>query len=479
MIEPAHPYIPNSAPRARQSMLDALGISSPDELFDSIPSHLRLSGPLEIPARKSEQAIRATLQALMGRNRGCDDTVSFLGGGCWHHDVPAVCDEINQRAEFMTSYVGQLYTDHGKLQALFEYQSLIGELVDLDVVSLPTYDWASAASTAILMASRMTSRREVVVASAIGPERLGIIRGYCEPHVRVAALPYDPDDGRINLAACDAALSRQTACVYSENPSYLGVIDDRMAALSDRVHALGGLHVVGVDPISLGVLQPPPAYGADIVCGDLQPLGMHMHYGGGLAGFIATPDEERYVNEFPANVLGLTTTSHEGERGFGYVRPGRTIFSKREDGKEFTGTTTGLWAITAGVYLSLLGSQGMHDIGKGILQRSQYAADRIDAIPGVCAPALSGPFFKEFVVRFAADGPSVAAINHALLERGFFGGHSLATAFPELPGSALYCVTELHTMEMIDRFADGLEDVLGNLRAASATPPTSLTGEMS
>jgi glycine dehydrogenase subunit 1 len=337
---------------------------------------------------------------------------------------------------------------------------MVGELVGLDGVGLPTYDWAGAAATAIRMCSRITGRATALVARSAGPERLRVIRNYCRPDITIEVLPFDYADGGLDIDACRATLSNETAALYVENPSYLGTVDARIREAAELVHSAGGLVVVGVDPISLGVMAPPPSYGADIVCGDLQPLGMHMSFGGGLAGFIATPDEERFVAEHPGILMGLTSTSVEGEYGFGYVRPDRTVYAKREHGNEFTGTTTGLWAITAAVYLALVGPQGLHDVGASILQRAHYAAGRIGELPGVTAPALGQPFFKEFVVNLDERGLSVADVNRALHGRGFYGGHPLRTEFPELGESALYCVTEVHTKQSIDSFVDALHDVL-------------------
>jgi glycine dehydrogenase subunit 1 len=220
-------------------------------------------------------------------------------------------------------------------------------------------------------------------------------------------------------------------------------------------HAVGALCVVGADPSSLGVLKPPADYGADIVCGDIQCLGVHMQCGGGHGGFIATRDEAEFVKQFPSRLFGIAPTSVSGEYGFGDVAYERTSFAKREKGVEFVGTAAAMWGITAGVYLSLMGPAGMKELGEGILYRSRYAAERIAQIPGVKSPRLSAPFFKEFVVNFSKPADK---INERLLAAGIFGGKSLKRDFPELGDSALYCVTEVHTKEDIDRLAGTLQE---------------------
>lgn len=218
--------------------------------------------------------------------------------------------------------------------------------------------------------------------------------------------------------------------------------------------------MVGADPISLGVLTPPSQYGADIVCGDIQPLGMHMQFGGGQAGYIATRDEERFVMEFPSRLFGIESTSEPGEYGFGDVTFDRTSFAERETSKEFIGTATALWGITAGVYLALAGPQGMRDVGQTILQNSLYARKRISGLGGVKLLFPQGHFFKEFVVDFGRSGKSVKEINEYLLNQGIFGGLDISASFPELGSIALVCVTEVHKKEDIDTLVEALADAL-------------------
>jgi glycine dehydrogenase subunit 1 len=215
-----------------------------------------------------------------------------------------------------------------------------------------------------------------------------------------------------------------------------------------------------VDPISLGVLNPPVEYGADIVCGDIQPLGIHMLYGGGHGGFIATKDDERYVMQFPSRLFGIAPTVVDGEYGFGDVAYERTSFALREEGKEWVGTAAALWGITAGVYLALMGPQGMVEIGERIMQRTRFAMTRLVAIPGLHLPFEGSHHFKEFVVNFDATGRKVADINQSLLKKGIFGGKDLSLEFPQLGQSALFCVTEIHSQADIDRLVSTLQEVL-------------------
>lgn len=452
----AHPYIPNSAPAIKQAMLEAVGAADVNELYASIPERLRFPRLLDLPpALESEVALRRELEGLLGRNTSTREALSFLGGGCWDHYVPAVVDEIVNRAEFVTAYYGETYTDHGKLQAFFEYASLIGELVELDAVSQPTYDWATAAASAIAMAGRVTGRSRALVPASMGPERRRVVEGVCAPRMQVDVVPYDTATGQLDRAALAAALRDDVACVYVENPSFLGVLEAEAPAIMEAARTAGALGIVGVDPITLGVLEAPSRYGADIVCGELQPLGVHQHFGGGVAGFIATPDEERFVAEYPTFLIGLDRTE-QGEWGFGEVAWERTSYVQRGDAKDFAGTTHGLWAIAVAAYLSLLGPHGLAELGEGLLQRTRYATQRLAEVAGLRVPRLAGASFKEVVVGFDDTGWRVADVNATLRRQGIFGGLDLSRDFPELGQSALYSFTEQHTQADIDRLVDAL-----------------------
>ncbi len=456
-----YPYIPNSEPAVKRQMLEEIGATSIEELYEDIPDALRLKRRMDLPEPLlSECDLRRHVEELLSRNTTCKEYLNFLGAGCYQHYVPAVCDEINGRSEFLTAYAGEPYDDHGRFQALFEYTSMMGELLEMDVVNVPTYDGFQAAATSIRMACRMTGRSEALVCGAVSPDKLSMITHYCQPDVTVRRVGFERTTGQVDLGALEAALSARTAAVYFENPSYLGVIQAHGAEIARLAHEHGAECVVSVDPISLGVLAPPAAYGADIVCGDIQPLGMHMQFGGGHAGFIATRDEERYVMEYPSRLFGITPTCVPGEYGFGDVAYERTSFAVREQGKEWVGTAAALWGITAGVYLALMGPQGMAEIGEGIMQRSHYAAMRLATIDGVTSPLFTGPFFKEFVVNFDAAGKTVAEINRALLAQGIFGGKDLSREFPELGSSALYCFTEVHRQADIDRLVAAVKEAV-------------------
>jgi glycine dehydrogenase subunit 1 len=457
-----HPYIPNAVPAVKAEMLAAIGARSIAELYGDIPESLRYRGTMKIPeAIDSELLLRRHVEGILAANTSCDEATSFLGGGCYNHYVPVICDEIGRRSEFITAYTGRAYEDFGRYQVIWEYQSLMAELLDMDICNVPTYDGFQASCTSLRMAGRYTGRKQVVVPCNISPDRLKAIRNYCEPVLAVETLKADPRSGRMDLTHLQAVLGPATAAVYFENPAYLGFLESQGARIAEMAHDAGALVVVGADPSSLGVLTPPSGYGADLVCGDIQALGNHMSLGGGMGGFIASRDEEKLVMEYPSRLYGITGTVEAGERAFGEVAFERTSLARREHGKEFVGTGAASHAIAACVYLALMGPGGMRDLGLHLLQKAQYLAQRLSALPGVRAPGLKGPFFKEFVVDFNATGLAVAEINQALLRERIFGGKDLSADFPRLGQSALYCVTELVSQEEIDRFIKVLAGILG------------------
>jgi glycine dehydrogenase subunit 1 len=461
----AHPWMANSLADIKQAMLKEIGAPSIEALFEQIPASHRLKRPLKLPAQlSSEMELKRHLVALLAKNENCEKNLNFLGAGCWQHHVPAVVDEIVGRAEFLTPVWGSPQSDHGRNQAWFEYASQLGELLAMEVVQLPVYSWGCAAGHAIRMAARLTGRHEVLVPQLIDPERLAVIRNYCEPvemarHIDVVPIGYDRKTGGLDLKALKAKISRRTAAVYFESPGYLGGIEAAGAAIARIAREAGAETIVGADPIALGVLSPPADYGADIAVGPTQPLGVHMNCGGGVGGYIASRDEAKYVREYNGFLVSITGTRESGEYGFSLASAHQTSYGMREAGKDWTGNSVYLWAIANAVYMSLLGPQGFGEVGDLILQQSHYAAQALARIKGVAVQFPKG-FFKEFVVNFDKTGKTVARINKALRRHGIFGGKDISGEFPEFGQSALYCVTEVHSRADIDRLAAAIKEAV-------------------
>lgn len=459
-----HPYIPNSAPEVKEELMKAVGITDLEELYSEIPEHLRFRGRLDVPeAILSEYELRRHMESLLNKNTTAKEYLNFLGAGCWQHHVPAVVDEVVNRAEFVTAYCGGTYSDHGKFQARFEFYSMLAEMLNVDAVSEPIYDWGTAAGFSIRMASRITGRNQVLIPKNISPERLDQIKTLCQPelmknHIKVIPIEFDPKTGNLDMADLKSKLTDQVAAVYFEVPGFMGNIESQAAEITALARSFGAESVVGVDPISLGVIKAPGDYGADIICGDLQSLGVHMFCGGGQSGFIAFRDEEVYVAECPLAIYTIGETAVEGQYAYAEVMPERTSYEARDKAKDWVATASGLWTIGSAVYMALMGPQGMREIGETILQNANYAKQKIGELPGV--KVLFDTTFKEFVVNYDGTGKNVAEVNDALLAKGIFGGFDLTKDYPTLGNSALVCVTEVHTQSDIETLVGALKEVL-------------------
>jgi glycine dehydrogenase subunit 1 len=335
----------------------------------------------------------------------------------------------------------------------------MAELLNMEVVNVPNYDGFQATATALRMASRITGRTTVLFPENMSTDKLSKVAEYLRPDMTIEHISFDPQTGLLDMAALKASLTQQVAALYFENPTYLGLLETQVEQISSAVHAVGSLCVVSVEPLSLGVIRPPVDYGADIVCGDIQTLGIHMNYGGGNGGFIASKDDPRIVMEYPSRLFGVASTVVEGEYGFGDVAYERTSFALREEGKEWVGTAAALWGITAGIYLALMGPHGMVEIGQGLMQRCRYAMQKIASIPGLKVPFADRPHFTEFVVNFDGTSKTAAAVNQALLEKDIFGGKDLSTEFPGLGQTIMFCVSEVHSWADLNRLAAALKEV--------------------
>jgi len=459
-----HPFMANSAPESYKEMLRVAEVGDIEELFEQIPAEHLYTGEWNFPEPlKSEASLYRHVSGILKQNISCEDYLNFLGAGCWQHYVPAICDEMVTRTEFLTSVWGTPSSDHGRNQVWFEFASQIGELVGMEFVGLPLYSFGTAGGHAIRMASRMNKRHKVLIPRSMDPERMAVFKTYCgypelDGFIEIVQVEVDPQSGRLDLRDLESKLDHEVTAVYLDNPNYLGIIEKEARAICDLAHEFGAEAIVGVDPISLGVLASPAEYGADIVVGTTQPLGVHMNCGGGVGGFIATRDEERYAREYPTLQVSLTDTIEPGEMAFALTLFEQSSYGSREDGNDWTGNSVYLWAVANATYMSLMGPSGFKSIGHSILERSHYAALKIAEIPNLSIPWRTD-FFKEFVVNFDATDKTVAEVNTALMTRKIFGGKDLSEDFPELGQSALYSVTEIHTQEDLDTLVAALEEV--------------------
>ena len=449
MSEPrVHPYIPNTAPASKAAMLAATGATSVEDFYADVPDDLRLHRPLDLPpALVAEEDLRRHVAGLLARNSSPDDRLAFLGGGTYPHAVPAVVTEVISRGEFLTAYAGEPYEDHGRFQALFEYASELGELLQTDVVTIPTYDGFQATSTALAMSGRITGRRTVLLVSDADADKLSRVTDF----LGVMRVRQVPTSGAVaDLDAVRAGLDDGVAAIWVETPSATGAVEPALRELAELAHGAGALLVVGTDPVVYGVLEPPATQGADLTCGDIQSLGLGQWFGGAHAGYLACADDPRLVMELPSRLFGLTTTDVPGEIGFGDVAYERTSFAVREEGKEWVGTAAALWGIAAGVYLALMGPQGMRDLGETLALRTRYAQQRLAAIDGI---ELADDAFhlREFVITTPIPAAELVARCRARgVEPGIVRGDS----------ELVVCVTEMHSRADIDRLSTVIEAAL-------------------
>lgn len=454
----AHPYIPNSAPEVKAAMLAAVGAASVEDFYADVPESLRFGRPLNLPdPLAAEQDLARHVRGILAKNRTTDERLSFLGAGTYNHYVPAVVDEVIRRSEFLTAYAGEPYEDHGRFQALFEYQSLMAELLAMDVVNVPTYDGYQATATGLAMAGRITGRRRVLVASDAHPEKTSKVFDYTRSQLDLKFVA--PVGGTADVDELRARLADDVAAVWIETPSFTGALETQIHRIAEAAHSVGAVVVVGTDPIGYGVLTPPALQGADIVTGDIQSLGLHQWFGGAHAGFIAVNDDPRFVMEMPSRLFGLESTDVPGEYGFGDVAYERTSFALREDGKEWVGTAAALWGIAAGVYLSLMGPDGMAELGELLLARTRYAQRRLSAIAGVSL-GDDAIHLREFTVSFEASTATdvVEALRADGIEPGVVVGER----------TLLVCVTDVTSSADIDRLAAAVQAAIDSPKEQDA-----------
>ncbi len=443
------PYLPNTE-ADRRAMLAELGLPSVDGLFADIPKEVRFRGQMNLPSALSEPELIGHMKRLAKRNADASEWTVFLGGGAYDHFIPSVVGHVIGRSEFYTAYTPyQPEVSQGVLQSIYEYQSMIVQLTGLDVSNASMYDGASAMAEAALISCAATRRTKVVVPTTVGLEYRQTIRTYTHGQkIEVVETPYDRKTGQVDLAALEKLVDDNTAAVLLCHPNFFGCLE-KPEEVARIAHAKGAMLVVGVDPISLGVLKAPGEYGADIALGEGQPLGNPMSFGGPYLGFLAAT--EKLVRRMPGRITGATVDL-DGDRGFVLTLQTREQHIRREKATSNICSNEALNALAACVYLSVLGKEGLGEVARLCLQKAHYARDQVTQVAGYSAP-FTGPFFKEFVVK----GPgTLKDANAKLAGRKMLVGPDLGGAYPELSGCFLVAVTERRTKADIDGLAAGL-----------------------
>ena len=443
------PFIANTDEQRRQ-MLAAIGVADVEELFADIPPELRC-GPLDVEPGLGEQEVRAKLAALAEHN--ATGLVGFLGGGFYDHFIPAALDAIVSRSEFYTAYTQyQPQISQGTLQAIYEYQSAICRLTDMEVANASLYDGGTAVYEAIMMALRITGRSKVVVDETVSPIYRKMVRSYTS-NLGIALVETAPSNGLPDRSAIAEHVGDDTAAVIVQNPNFFGCIDD-VTDLAELVHERGGLLIASCYPISLGLLKTPGRMGADIVVGEGQSLGMPLSFGGPYLGFMAT--RRKYVRKMPGRIAGRTVDS-QGREGFVLTLQAREQHIRRAKATSNICTNQGLCALRALVYMSLLGKGGLVELARICAAKADYLQKRLLAVGGVTMRFPRRWYFNEFVVNLPITADKVI---RGLFNRSLAAGFPLGRYFPEMGNCLLVAVTEKRTKEEMDFLAHTLEVIL-------------------
>lgn len=438
-------YIPHTDAE-RQQMLAEVGVTTIEDLFEAVPSSHRFPR-LDLPKPMSEMEVVAEMLALSEANDHAQDFAVFRGAGAYHHFIPSAVNHMLLRGEFYTAYTPyQPEISQGTLQATYEYQSMMCALTGMDAANASHYDGATSLAEAVTVAMGVTrnKRKKIILSHAIHPQYREVVRTYHQGRdIRIVG-----DKGRSDIDGLMDLLDQNTAMLAVQYPNFFGQIDD-YTALADAVHEVGALLVFVTNPMALSLFKSPGELGADIVVGEGQPMGIPLSYGGPYLGFFAI--KQKYVRKIAGRIIGETVDT-DGKRAFVMTLRPREQDIKRERATSNICTNQGLMALSASVYMALMGKNGLQQVGKLNYHKAHYAANQIDALKDYSVD-MSKPFFNEFMVTCPRP---IAEINQALLEQGIVGGYDLEQDYDHLENTMLLCVTETNSMVEIDVLVETL-----------------------
>ena len=430
----------------RAEMMAAIGIDSVESLFDAIPADVRFPS-LDLPPTLTEMEAAVRMQELAEKNVVPGHGKTFLGAGSYSHFVPATVGQILARGEFYTAYTPyQPEVAQGTMQVIYEFQSMVAALFDMDVANASMYDGATAlAEGALITISKTKKKSKIVVSGTVSPAYRNVLRTYTVGlPVELVELPV-PASGFVQYSEdFRPYLSDDLACIVVQYPNFFGGIED-IKAVADLAHDAGAKLVVSTSPVPLALLTPPGSLGADVVTAEGQSLGVAQSFGGPYVGLMATRQE--FVRQMPGRLAGITTDS-EGKRGFVLALQTREQHIRREKATSNICTNQGLMATAATVYMSTMGPEGFREVSTRSYQNAHYLASELEKLEGFSLP-LDAQFFHEFVVSCPSP---VADINKKLASAGYIGGFDLGTIDPSLANLMLVCTTELQSKATIDEF---------------------------
>ena len=438
----SHRYIPLTE-KDKQEMLDTIGAKSIGELFGDVPGEILLTENLNIKPAESETTLFKRLSRMASKNTTKETHTSFLGAGVYDHYAPAVVDAMISRSEFYTAYTPyQPEISQGELQAIFEFQTLICELTDMDVANSSMYDGITSFAEACILAYSQTKKNKIVVSKGLHYQALQVLHTYAKTREEYEVVEVDLDGTVTDLEKLEAAVDDDTAAVAVQYPNFYGSVED-LEKIQSFVDSKKALFIVYANPLALGLLTPPGSFGADIVVGDTQPFGIASQFGGPHCGFFATT--KKLMRKVPGRLVGQTQDDH-GNRGFVLTLQAREQHIRRDKATSNICSNQALNALASAICMSALGKQGVYDIAVQNFEKANYAKDKfVEA--GLTV--LDGTSFNEFVVKF---DKSVKEVNDALLEEGIIGGFDLSEVVEGFEKHMLVAVTELRTKDEIDTF---------------------------
>ena len=433
-------YVPSNQAE-RQAMLQSLGVSSVKELYDAIPPEVLLNRELNIPEGKAEMAVRDQMEALAAKNVVFPSV--FRGAGAYRHYIPSIAKYIPAKEEFLTSYTPyQAEISQGVLQAIFEFQTDMCELMGMPVANASVYDGSTAAAEAAAMC-RERKRQKTLISATAQPDTIQVVRTYCEAaNAELVVVP--AKDGRTDKDALRQLLDDTTASFYVQQPNYYGLLED-CEELGQIVHEKGAKYIMGCNPIALGMLKTPGECGADVATAEGQPLGMPLSFGGPYLGFMATT--QKHMRKLPGRIVGETVDSR-GQRAYVLSLQAREQHIRREKASSNICSNQALCALTAAVYMAAMGPAGMAEAARQSMAKAHYLADRLCGIDGVSLK-YAGDYFHEFVTVLPKQDEALAALEAA----GILGG------LPLRDGGVLWCATEKVSREELDRAAAIVKEV--------------------
>lgn len=442
-------YIPH-LPEDIRYMLETLRLDSIGQLFSDIPDNLKLNRELEIPKGINELELARLIKKISKLNRASGEFLWFLGGGCYRHFIPQALNEVTHRQEFYTSYTPyQAELSQGTLQIFFEFQTLICDLLQMEVTNDTMYDGATATVEAIFMACDITKRNKVLVARSLHPEYRIVIHTYAKPKgINIVEIPFDKNSGRLSLEYLDNLLDN-SACLVFQTPNFFGVIEDP-EQFESLVHNKGAFLIpVIVEPLSLALIKPPGEYNADIACGDLQSFGLGMRFGGPSAGFLAT--SMKYIRRLPGRIVGMTNDA-EGKECYAFVLQTREQHIRRASATSNICSNEALCAIKVTMFLSLLGEKGLKDLAIRNHHLANLAYKELGSY-------FDSPFFNELLVQLNRNSKEVRDI---LKEKGILT-LDLSRWYPEINDGILLTFTEMNTEEEVYRLIEEIKPYVRRL----------------